>query len=83
MRTIIRVKSRITIRTSLYWAIVLPVILVEATILLLKQMSTFLSAAEKYDKLLAQLVKGHRSYLCLFTQSNGLPKIYVLRQSII
>jgi hypothetical protein len=38
MRTIIRVKSRITIndRTILYWAIVLPVILVEATILLLK-----------------------------------------------
>jgi hypothetical protein len=56
---------------------------VEATILLLKQMSTFLSAAEKYDKLLAQLVKAHRPCLCLFTQSNGLPKIYVLPQSII
>ena len=82
MRTIIRVKLRITFEQVLL-AIVLPVILVEATILLLKQMSTFLSAAEKYDKLLAQLVKGHRSYLCLFTQSNGLPNIYVLRQSII
>ena len=75
MRTIVRVKSRITIRTSLYWAIVLPVILVEATILLLKQMSTFLLAAGKYDKLLAQLVKGHKSFSILSVPVHSIKRI--------
>ena len=59
MRTIIRVKSRITSNKSLLGNSVTSNISGSDNIITQADVN-FLSAAEIYDKLLAQLVKGHR-----------------------